>query len=52
MTVDAGGFVGTCDSKAACGGSHFSYPVGYGVGSELAVVESVRGCKMTSLGVS
>jgi hypothetical protein len=49
MVVDARDSVDGCDSKTAPNSSLFSCPVGY-VGDELAVVEHVSGCKITSSG--
>ena len=51
IVVDARGSVSCCDSKTACKIALFSCPVLAGGCGELAVVLSIGGCKMASLGV-
>jgi hypothetical protein len=50
--VDVGDSIGSCDSKTARKDALFCCPVGSEMSSELAVVESMGGCKTMSLGVA
>ena len=55
VVESSGGFVGDCDSEKPHDSTLFWCSVecgSIGVGDELAVVESVGGCKASSLGVS